>query len=371
MASQVAQVSTATKSMRYCNQILKRVVILVAPLIIAALALSFRDGRWDNLKVSRTSSNDDAVHADVKSPSFVVQSLTGKGKGLIATRNIQRGELLIREAPLFIVPHTVSSSPAELILNMVRGLSPEQSEAFYNLSYVHLHPGLRPEVRAANVPLAIFQTNAVAAGSGVGLFPNMARLNHGCSFAFNVVYSWREDKGVLMVYALKDIRKGEELLTTYTDTKRSRDERRDFLKQTYDFECTCACCALGPEESQASDGRLSRMRELYQRLASWGHGGIDGKEAIRIVREIWAVGSAEGYTSERGQLAADAATVACAHADARAGREWARKAEKWGRIELGAESVLVSSALETAASPWGHRMWGTRGEMTVGGPIEP
>ncbi|TFY64174.1 hypothetical protein EVG20_g6035 [Dentipellis fragilis] len=342
---------------QHCTRVVesdkKRVAIFVTPLILAALTSTFHDGQWNGLNFGHINYGDDAVHADIRSPPFAVQSLPGRGKGLIAIRNIKRGELLIREAPLFIVPHTVTGSPVELILNMVRGLSPEQSEAFYNLSYVHLPPGLRPEAHAANVPLAIFQTNAVAAGAGVGLFPNMARLNHGY-------------------------------------TKRPRDERRDFLKQTYDFECTCACCALGPEESRASDGRLSRMRELYGRLASWSHGGINGREAIRIVREIWAVGTAEGYTSERGQLAADAATVACAHSEyvglpyvrrrspltsglavrrrGGSGRGWQRE---WGRIELGAESFLVSSASRTAASPWEHRMWGTREEMTVGGPIEP
>jgi hypothetical protein len=71
----------------------------------------------------------------------------------------------------------------------------------------------------------------------------MARLNHGCSGAFNSVYHWRDNEGVLVVHALKPIRKGQvrkahfverqnyhwtlqELLTTYRDTKRPRNERR-------------------------------------------------------------------------------------------------------------------------------------------------
>ena len=74
--------------------------------------------------------------------------------------------------------------------------------------------------------LAIFETNAVAAGSNVGLFPMMARLNHGCSGTFNSVYSWREREGVLVVHALKDIKKGDELLTAYFGTRQNRDERR-------------------------------------------------------------------------------------------------------------------------------------------------
>ena len=57
------------------------------------------------------------------------------------------------------------------------------------------------------------------------------------------------------------------------------------------------------------------MNELYSKLGTWQHGEIDGKEAIRIVREIWGIGEEEGYWSERGRLAADGAWVAAAHSE--------------------------------------------------------
>jgi hypothetical protein len=111
-------------------------------------------------------------------------------------------------------------------MDLVQRLSPEQVALFYNLSHVNLPGDLSPEEISKRLPLAIFQTNAVAAGSNTGLFPMMARLNHGCSGAFNSVYSWREREGVLVVHALKDIPKGEELLTAYFRTMQTRDERR-------------------------------------------------------------------------------------------------------------------------------------------------
>lgn len=55
------------------------------------------------------------------------------------------------------------------------------------------------------------------------------------------------------------------------------------------------------------------MAELYGRFSTWGSGHLTGKQAIDIAREIWTVGEEEGYWSERGQLAADAALVAAAH----------------------------------------------------------
>ena len=56
--------------------------------------------------------------------------------------------------------------------------------------------------------LAIFKSNAVAAGES-WVFPCMALLNHGCSSAFKVVYSWREKKEAQFVFALRDISKGD------------------------------------------------------------------------------------------------------------------------------------------------------------------
>lgn len=90
---------------------------------------------------------------------------------------------------------------------------------------------------------------------------------------------------------------------------------RRHLNQDYGFHCTCACCSLPDEESKASDIRLTTMSDLYNRLSTWGQGIIDGREAIRIVKRIWDIGEEEGYTSERGRLAADAVLVAAAHSE--------------------------------------------------------
>ena len=161
-----------------------------------------------------------------KGEPYKVVDIAGKGKGVVAVRDIevglcidgllicahptyQQGELIIRELPLFTVPPQIETSPTELISRNVRQLSPSDHEAFFNLSYVNFPSGLDPETHRDEVALAIFQTNAVTAGNSVGIFPRMARLNHGCSSAFNVVYSWRDRERALVVHALKAIKKGQ------------------------------------------------------------------------------------------------------------------------------------------------------------------
>lgn len=101
-------------------------------------------------------------------------------------------------------------SPTTLIYEALGKLNLSQIEAFSDLSYIPPEGDFETEEEyAQHIPLAIVQTNAVTAGEGVGVFPQMARLNHGCSSAFHAVYSWREEEGVIVVHAIKPIKKGE------------------------------------------------------------------------------------------------------------------------------------------------------------------
>jgi hypothetical protein len=179
---------------------------------------------------------------NVESPWHVVD-LPGKGKGAIAARDIQarvwflvltlseltslasaRRDAPTGKAPPACPPHqsvffsrmevssddfmAVRVSPTDFIWDQVKVLSDDKKGAFFNLSYVGFPAGKDPAKDKKELALAIFETNAVAAGPHVGLFPRMARLNHGCSSAFNAVYSWRANEGVLVIHALKPIARG-------------------------------------------------------------------------------------------------------------------------------------------------------------------
>ena len=114
-------------------------------------------------------------------------------------------------------------------------LSEGKRAALLNLSYVMLPPNLSKDDPdyTAQVALAITQTNGIAVGRGVGVFPTISRLNHGCSSAFNAVYSWREKERQLVVYAIRPIKQGQEILTAYFDTRRPRHERRLVRKYVF------------------------------------------------------------------------------------------------------------------------------------------
>ncbi|KAF8517412.1 hypothetical protein BU17DRAFT_76441 [Hysterangium stoloniferum] len=291
---------------------------------------------------------------------YKVVDIPGRGKGMVALRDINSGERILAEKPLFVVPSTVTGDPVQLMDSKLKELTEEQQESFFNLTYVNAGPNMAVE----NIPLAIFQTNGIAAGpSQVGIFPKTARLNHACSSGFNTVYSWREKEGILGLFHIF-----RELLTTYFDTKQPRDSRRDHLSHVYGFICRCKVCSLPPSASGASDARLQQMTALRQKLSTWGNNEIDGIEALNLARQIWLLSEEEGYWSERGQLAADAAHVAAAHSDEHAAREWSTLAQEWYGYELGQDSIQVASMHTLAENPRRHSAWATKDRMNVGGP---
>ncbi|KAG5341126.1 hypothetical protein C0989_011349 [Termitomyces sp. Mn162] len=106
----------------------------------------------------------------------------------------------------------------------------------------------------------------------------------------------------------------------------------------------------------------------YDRLATWDQRMISGVEAIDTIRLIWSIEDEEGYWSERGQLAADAAWVAAAHSDAVATSEWAELAIEWYAYELGYDSDQVRDMDRIAIDPRSHPEWGTREVQRIGGP---
>jgi len=144
--------------------------------------------------------------------------------------------------------------------------------------------------------------------------------------------------------------------------------RRAFLSKQYGFDCTCDVCSLPEPLSKASDERLLEISRRYENFKTWEKDN-DGAEAIRHIRKIWEIEEEEGYWSERGQLAADAAYIAASHSDATATRAWGQKAVEWYSYEIGADASHVIDMSVIVERPELHQAWGTRETGGVGGPM--
>lgn len=293
---------------------------------------------------------------------FELRDLPGRGKGLIATRLIKEGDRIITEAPLFALSTQVKAAPEKILADALAKIPADARARYMRLGNAGLH---------ADARVSIFQTNAVALGSrGAGVCPTFARLNHACLGAFNVVYSWQEETGVIVVHAVKDIKPGEELLTTYTDTLRPRGDRQWYLQKTYNFTCACASCSRSDAENDASDLRMHEHQRLMERFASWARGEINGSEATAAGRRIWDIRyNQERYPSTKGQLLADLAQIAAAHSSLDATMQWTEAAAKFFKIELGNDSQRWKEMVSVLSfGPSSHPHWGTREKEAIQGP---
>merc|ERR1711920_136405 len=77
---------------------------------------------------------------------------------------------------------------------------------------------------------------------GVALSSIVALFNHSCVPNAD----WRlDDDGSVCVYALRNVRAGEELCLSYIDGALEYTERRAKLEEAFFFTCDCSACTAG------------------------------------------------------------------------------------------------------------------------------
>eukprot|EP01121_Diplochlamys_sp_Union-15-3_P009584 TRINITY_DN2612_c0_g1_i5.p1 TRINITY_DN2612_c0_g1~~TRINITY_DN2612_c0_g1_i5.p1 ORF type:complete len:274 (+),score=37.66 TRINITY_DN2612_c0_g1_i5:478-1299(+) len=77
---------------------------------------------------------------------------------------------------------------------------------------------------------------------GTALCAIQGTINHSCSPNVEVRKENLDWHGDTMVFALKDIKMGEELFISYIDENQSYEERQQSLKFPYLFDCKCEKC---------------------------------------------------------------------------------------------------------------------------------
>lgn len=212
-------------------------------------------------------------------PKFEIRSVPGKGRGIIATRPITRGEEILSEAPLF----TQECVPNQKTI--AYSLEPKTSdEKRQYLDLANCHRGTMPPL------MGIFHTNALPCGNNGGLLGSIATkagiFFQGCIFNSscvpNVNNCWDEEKGVIKFHALKDITEGEELCLCYGDLLTSRTMRRQW-QAGFGFECHCPACSLSSHEQSASDNRRIAVKKLFSEIGECGNRPAEGVKKVRTI----------------------------------------------------------------------------------------
>ena len=257
-------------------------------------------------KVSYCSKECQAKDWKSHKPScrpFTIKEAPGKGKGLFAKRNIQEGEIILEEYPLFIRDGEMSHHEFKTIYYPIMDKETkakilqlhDPAEDFKKLDrrtakeLIRKYPILRHYKEAESDEMnrifriidgsriSLCNFPALYSDTEIGLYNNIDRINHSC--VANASWTWvMGDFKKKQVRAIMNIEKGQEITVCYLAKEEffygSTESRRQQMLERNFFLCQCAECSLEGEELQERDGMRAELRLTNDQLRT---GGSDKK----------------------------------------------------------------------------------------------
>jgi len=307
----------------------------------------------------RSASSLDIEGAEEE--AFSVEDISLKGKGLVATRLIQRGEILFAEAPLLTLPRRPTNTA---ILAALSRCPREQQSLYFKLSNSH---------RGRLLPaLGIFETNALyfmheekagLAEEKAGLFLLASRLNSSCTP--NVSKCWDPVQQVMIFRALRDVHDREELCFNYCDVLGTRDQRRAEIMEERQFTCRCECCELDLDPSNESDKRRSTVARLFEEVGQCGNEPMLGVRKIKLALQLL---KKECLLHYEASFCYDAFQYCVMVSDFSNAKNWIRRAWEVSCCTSGPESDTARMFKTYWANPRAHELAGALHRMSLSGP---
>merc|ERR550539_565197 len=226
-----------------------------------------------------TSVNQIANSTDI---SYKCVSIQNKGMGLVAIRDIKKGEIIFEERPILkwkckehngtmcydfdelldCYKHQFLKLPKieqECIMKLYNA-HPEGSLDAYNAILCNTKKG----DAQLKEWIGIMYTNQFLDINDYlfDLYVKKSRFNHSCMP--NVESHFVEEKGYERIYSLCDVTKGEELCIEYLsirDTPPTIKNVNEDLKKTWKFECSCELCGMTDKEKRS---KIESQRVKYR-----------------------------------------------------------------------------------------------------------
>uniref|UniRef100_A0A914Q7I5 SET domain-containing protein n=1 Tax=Panagrolaimus davidi TaxID=227884 RepID=A0A914Q7I5_9BILA len=236
-------------------------------------------GSFDFKKLCVETEESDLDIADYKGP-IEIADIPGKGRGIIATKDIKEGTLLVvskpfasgykKDLPEEFIPFLPNDLPqriaqfTETIKNLQN--NPEQANEVYKLyagdnvaKYEDIPFGVIDAQRIQQIcfhnPFGIVDESADAHS-----FILPSYFNHSC--LANAVQSFYG--GVIVIHASEDIKKGDEIFITYINPLNGYLERKTEI-MARNFVCLCKLCKL-----DANDPNCLMRNQIMKELESYG-----------------------------------------------------------------------------------------------------
>jgi hypothetical protein len=287
------------------------------------------------------------VHGDViksRTDIWTLSPIPGKGKGLIASKDISRGTLVLSDAPLLKTDVITSMETVEKdLVRALKVLPKDHQRAF--LSLHNNYPGKNP---LSN----IIRSNGYPLGPGSevgGVFPNLSRINHSCKP--NAKHSWNPTLGMYVVYTIRPVSKNNEITVSYLSGGDSQ-QRQAELKDNFGFTCACELCSLPAAGLRASDNRLIRAESLNRTIGNAESVRYSPAKVMRNCVKLRDIYRAEGVMDDRlPNLYYDCFQINNMHGDQARASAFAKKYCEEKKVAEGNDSVNVLEMMPFVKDP--------------------
>nr|ALS05290.1 histone-lysine N-methyltransferase SMYD3 isoform X2 [Paracalanus parvus] len=200
----------------------------------------------------------------------MVAEIPGMGRGLVASKDFKKGEVIFKEPSAITIKMTTSYLiPLPELKEKISKLSEEQKSKFYQLYQqgnlqdwpATLWAGLEENcVQELDIFLSNGIDNVPIDGTML-LFLTSSLSNHSCSPNVYVEKYFCDEDSCYRhkAIAIKDISKGEEVTQCYTRGLMTKSKMKTKLQEDFCFECKCVVCS-GSDPGQ--DGLISKIIRL-------------------------------------------------------------------------------------------------------------
>ncbi|KAL5493065.1 hypothetical protein ACEPAI_4513 [Sanghuangporus weigelae] len=220
-------------------------------------------------------------------PPYEIRTFKTKGRGMVATRDIKLGEIILNELPILMIPLAMPRfnplnpwrDMEETPLRMLCLLEQEDRE-----KVVRLH---NCKSLDSYGPLGgIFMTNSV------GFTVRDSRVCTHCSP--NAEYEYDTQTFIFSVRATRSIAKGEEVSLCYISVEDlSTAERQNLLREKYSFKCACKLCSNASVSDERRKFIKATLPSIQSMFDKWTGLGLDRgarmSEAKRISKVVEAL----------------------------------------------------------------------------------
>ncbi|KAH8774477.1 hypothetical protein F5883DRAFT_390965, partial [Diaporthe sp. PMI_573] len=193
-----------------------------------------------------------------------LKTLPGRGIGVVATRLIPSGSIVLQEDATLTLPSPPAPRTLESLLNLVSQYVDCSAEVRHSILSLHAYnrPKDDNDIRSllaadnGDCQLTEQQVNLIlclnsilttnnfddTAPSACSLYLEASRFNHSCVPNCDYGHTSDENRATITIRASREIQPDEEICVSYLINHEPRDKRMAETKLSWGFECNCPAC---------------------------------------------------------------------------------------------------------------------------------